>query len=163
VDNYYTIDAQSAAAARAAFLAANPGASEFSPAAIAAVLAAARNTYGNTPPKLPKFSSELAAGYTIDLPGDQKVTPRIEYVYRGAFEYRVFSSAALDAVGSYDLWNAYIEYLPPVKGLRLQFAATNLANSDGIAGRFTDPYGSGQTSNEYIAPRQFVFTAGYSF
>jgi iron complex outermembrane receptor protein len=47
--------------------------------------------------------------------------------------------------------------------LRLSIAATNLGNVDGIAGRFTDPYGSGQTSNEFIAPRQYVFTAGYSF
>ena len=50
-----------------------------------------------------------------------------------------------------------------MQGLRLSLAATNLANADGIAGRFTDPYGSGQTSNEFIAPRQYVLTAAYSF
>jgi iron complex outermembrane receptor protein len=163
VDNYYAIDAQSAAAARAAYEAANPGSSDYSPATIAAIAAAARNTIGNTPPKLPRFASALDAAYSFDLRGDQKLTPRLEYVYRGAFDYRVFDSAALDSVGSYDLWNFYLEYQPPVRGLRLSIAATNLGNVDGIAGRFTDPYGSGQTSNEFIAPRQYVFTAGYSF
>jgi iron complex outermembrane recepter protein len=163
VDNYYAIDAQSAAAARAIYETANPGSNDFSPGTIAAVAAAARNTAGNTPPKLPRFSSALDAAYTFELPVGQKLTPRLEYVYRGAFEYRVFNNAALDAVGSYDLWNVYLEYLPPIKGLRLSVAATNLANVDGMAGRFTDPYGSGQTSNEFIAPRQYVFTAAYRF
>jgi iron complex outermembrane recepter protein len=163
VDNYYAIDAQSAAAARASYEAGNPGSSDFSPGTIAAVATAARNTEGNTPPKLPRFSTALDAAYTFVLPGEQKLTPRLEYVYRGAFEYRVFNDAALDTVGSYDLWNAYLQYLPPVKGLRLSVAATNLANINGVSGRFTDPYGSGQTSNEFIAPRQYVFTVGYSF
>jgi iron complex outermembrane receptor protein len=163
VDNYYAIDAQSAAAARAVYEAANPGSSDYSPATIAAVAAAARNTIGNVPPKLPRLSGSLDAAYSFDIRGDQKLTPRLEYVYRGAFDYRVFDSATLDSVGSYDLWNFYLEYQPPVKGLRLSVAATNLGNVDGIAGRFTDPYGSGQTSNEFIAPRQVVFSAGYSF
>ena len=163
IDRYDAIDAQSAAAARAAYESANPGSNDYGPGTIAAVAAAARNTEGNTPPKLPRFSSALNAAYSFELSAGQKLTPRIEYLYRGAFQYRVFNSAALDTVGAYDQWNLYLEYLPPVKGLRLSLAATNLANVDGISGRFTDPYGSGQTSNEFIAPRQYVFSAGYSF
>jgi iron complex outermembrane receptor protein len=163
VERYDAIDAQSAAAARAAYEAANPGSTGFSPGTIAAVAAAARNTQGNTPPKLPRFSTALDAAYSFALPAQQSFTPRLEYIHRGAFEYRVFNSTALDTVGAYDLWNVYLEYLPPVQGLRLSLAATNLANADGIAGRFTDPYGSGQTSNEFIAPRQYVLTAAYSF
>ena len=161
-DNYYTIDAQSAAAARAAYEAANPGASPFEPAEIAAVAAAASNTKGNTPPKLPKWTGSFNAAYLFNF-GEHAFTPRAEFVYRGGFDYRVFNNSALDNVPSYDLFNLYLEYVPPVHGLKFSFAATNLANKDGIGGRFTDPYGSGQTSNEFIAPRQFVFSAGYSF
>ncbi|MDB5985777.1 MAG: TonB-dependent receptor, partial [Nevskia sp.] len=57
----------------------------------------------------------------------------------------------------------YLEYLPPVQSLHFSIAATNIGDRNGIGGRFTDPYGSGQTSNEYISPRQVVLTAGYSF
>ena len=161
-DNYYTIDAQSASAARKAYEAANPGAGDFDPATIAAVAAAESNTKGNVPPKLPKWAGSLNAAYVFNFL-DQTFTPRAEFVYRGGFDYRVFNNGALDNVPSYDLFNVYLEYVPPIHGLKLSFAATNLANKDGIGGRFTDPYGSGQTSNEFIAPRQFVVSAGYSF
>jgi iron complex outermembrane receptor protein len=161
-DNYYTIDAQSAASARAAYEAANPGAGDFDPATIAAVAAAAQNTKGNTPPKLPKWTGSVNAAYMFNF-GEHTFTPRAEWVYRGAFDYRVFNNSALDNVSSYGIFNLYLEYLPPVHGLKFSFAATNLGNKVGIGGRFTDPYGSGQTSNEFIAPRQFVFSAGYGF
>ncbi len=162
IDHYLAIDAQTAAAARASYAAAHPGSNEFDPGTIAAVAAAARDTQGNTPPKLPKWSGAVAAAYRFDFAG-QTLTPRLEYVYRGAFDYRVFNESALDAVPSYGVVNAYLEYLPPWQGLRFALAATNLADKAGIGGRFTDPYGSGQTSNEYIPPRQYVFTVGYHF
>jgi iron complex outermembrane recepter protein len=162
IDNYTTIDAQTAHTARAAYEAANPGAGDFDPGTIAAVAAAATNTRGNTPPKLPKWSAALAAAYTFDFDA-QSLTPRVELVYRGTFEYRVFNESALDTVGSYDIVNLYLEYAPPIKGLRVSGALTNLADKAGVGGRFTDPYGSGQTSNEYIPPRQFLVTVGYHF
>lgn len=160
--NYYTIDAQSAAAARASYESAHPGAGDYDAATIAAVTAAAANTNGNTPPKLPRWAGSVSAAYTLSF-GTQRLVPRIEWVYRGAFDYRVFNDSTLDTVPSYTIFNLHVEYVPPVTGLKFGFAATNLANKAGIGGRFTDPYGSGQTSNEYIPPRQFVFTAGYGF
>jgi iron complex outermembrane receptor protein len=160
--DYVTIDAQSAAAARNAYQAANPGAGQFDPATIAAVTAAARDTRNNTPPKLPKWAGSLDVAYGFDFAG-QSLTPRLEYVYRGAFEYRVFNESALDTVASYGIFNAYLEYRPPLRGMRLALAATNLTDKAGIAGRFTDPFGSGQTSNEYIPPRQVVFTVSQHF
>jgi len=161
-DDYFILDAQSASAARAAYIAANPGASEYDAATVAAVAAAAANSKGSKPPKLPKWAGSINAAYTFDAAGGT-ITPKIEYVYRGDFIYRVFDSSALDQVPSYSSLNLYIDYVPPVEGLRFSLSATNLTDEDGIGGRFTDPYGSGQTSNEYIAPRQVVFTVGYSF
>ncbi len=160
--DYLVLDAQSAAAARKVYEAAHPGAGDFDPGTIAAVAAAVRNINGNEPPKLPNVSGSIDAGYTFDF-GTSSLTPRIEFVYRGSFVYRVFNESALDNVPSYSIINLYLDYTPPVDHLRLSLAATNVTNSNGIAGRFTDPYGSGQTSNEYIAPRQIVFTARYSF
>lgn len=161
-DNYDLLDAQSAAAARAAYEAAHPGAGDYDPGTIAAVAAAARNSKGFSPPKLPNVAGSIDAAYTIDI-GRNVFTPRVEYVYRGGFNYRVFDDSALDNVSPYGIWNLYLEYLPPVDNLRFSIAATNIGNKAGIGGRFTDPYGSGQTSNEFIAPRQIVFSAQWNF
>jgi iron complex outermembrane receptor protein len=45
----------------------------------------------------------------------------------------------------------------------MQLAGTNLANRDGVNSRYTDPFGTGQTSQQYVAPRQVIFTIGYAF
>ena len=42
-------------------------------------------------------------------------------------------------------------------------AATNVFNKDGVNSQFTDPYGIGQTSRQYIPPRQVIGTIAYSF
>lgn len=160
--NYDVLDAQSAATARATYEAAHPGAGDWDPGTIAAVAAAVKNINGNEPPKLPHVAGSIDAGYTFDVAGGS-LTPRVEYVYRGSFVYRVFNESSLDNVPSYSIINLYLDYAPPIDHLKLSIAATNVTNKAGIAGRFTDPYGSGQTSNEYIAPRQVVFTARYSF
>ncbi|CAN5226689.1 TonB-dependent receptor [soil metagenome] len=162
-DDKFILDAQSAATARAAYEASNPGAGDFDPGTIAAVAAAAQNSKGKKPPKLPNWTGALNAAYTMELGAAGSVTPRVEYVYRGKFVYRVFNSSALDTVGSYNTYNAYLDYVPPVDNLRFTLAVTNIGNKDGISGRFTDPYGSGQTSDQFIAPRQVVLTANYSF
>ncbi len=162
-DDVMILDAQSAAAARRAYEAANPGAGDFDPATIAAVAQAAKNAKGNKPPKLPRWSGSVNAAYTIPAGSIGVFTPRVEYVYRGSFTYRVFNDSSLDTVSPYGIVNLALDYLPPIEGLRFTLAATNVGDKDGIAGRFTDPYGSGQTSNQYIAPRQVMLTANYSF
>ncbi|MDR3507096.1 MAG: TonB-dependent receptor [Caulobacteraceae bacterium] len=161
-DTYYVLDAQSASTARHAYEAAHPGAGDFDPGTIAAVAAAIRDTKGNEPPKLPHLSGSVNVGYTLNI-GQSVITPSIEYVYRGSFIYRVFNESALDKVKAYGVLNMYVDYKPPVDRLHFTLAVTNVTDEVGISGRFTDPYGSGQTSNQYIAPRQVVLTAKYSF
>ena len=159
---YYVLDAQSAAVARRDFLAANPGLSEYDQATVDYVSTQTGNIDGNKPAKLPGVTGSIRAGYSMDFVGGV-LTPKLEYVYRGDHIYRVFNSAELDQVDSYDVVNFYLDYEPPIEGLHLILSATNLGDKDAIAGRFTDPYGSGQTSNQFIAPRQVVLTARYSF
>jgi iron complex outermembrane receptor protein len=38
-----------------------------------------------------------------------------------------------------------------------------VTNKAGVNSRYTDPYGTFQTSQQYIPPRQIVGTIGYSF
>ena len=41
--------------------------------------------------------------------------------------------------------------------------ATNVFNVAGVNSQYTDPYGTGQTSQQYIPPRQIIGTIAYSF
>ena len=57
----------------------------------------------------------------------------------------------------------YLEYVPHGSALRFSLAATNLFDKAGVNSRYTDPFGSGQTSQQYIAPRQVIGTVAYSW
>ena len=64
---------------------------------------------------------------------------------------------------AYTLYNAYIAYTPDDRPWTVSFSALNLGNRNGINSRFSDPYGSGTTSVEYIDPRQVFGTLSFKF
>ena len=64
---------------------------------------------------------------------------------------------------SYTIVNASLEYVPASGPWRLSLTATNLLDSDGVNARYTDPYGTFQTSEQYIPPRQIIGTIAFSF
>jgi iron complex outermembrane receptor protein len=138
------------------------GGAYYNPACWAAVIAGARNIGGNVPPAMPKFSGSLNASYIFDIPTGT-LTPRAELIYRGSEWARVFNEPALDYIGAYALVNFSVRYALAGTGLQMQLAGTNLANRDGVNSRYTDPFGTGQTSQQYVAPRQVIFTIGYAF
>ncbi len=39
----------------------------------------------------------------------------------------------------------------------------NLTNSDSVATRYSDNFGSGEITDSYIPPRQFIFRIGVDF
>jgi len=88
---------------------------------------------------------------------------QLEYMYRGSFQYRIFNDGALDSVPSYDQWNLYLQLTPPGGHWNFSAGVSNLFNVDGINSRYTDPYGTGQTSDEFIPPRQLIGTVAYQF
>ena len=134
----------------------------FDPGCFAAVLAGGKNIEGNSPPAMPSVSGEVDASYSIDFIGGT-LTPRVQVVYRGSEWARIFNEPTLDHVPSYTVTNLNLEYLPRGGHLRLDLAATNVFNVAGINSQYTDPFGTGQTSRQYIPPRQVIFTIGYSF
>ena len=173
--DYLAIDAQTAASIRSAqyaALSANDAAlppgqrcnffCPFNPAVIGAVFAGAQNTNGNKVPKLPTWQGEVTPSYTVEALGG-KVTLRGDIIYRGKFNYRIFAVAALDRVPSYTLYNAFIAYEPDNKPWSVSVAVQNLTNKAGINSKFSDPYGSGTTSVEYIDPRQVLGTVNFRF
>jgi len=160
--NYHTLDAATANQVYASSSACAYGAQYYSSACWAAVEAAAPNVKGNQAPGMPNVQASVSASYLWNVPGGT-LTTRAQYIYRGGYSARILDNPAVDHVPAYFLFNAFVEYKPNRSRWYLSFAGTNLANVDGVNSRFTDPYGSYQTSQQYIAPRQFIGTVGYSF
>lgn len=150
------LDAQTAAGVRNAFP------SPFMPEAIAAAEAAAQNVNGKRLPKMPTTTATGSAAYTFPLPmGD--LTMRGEVSYRGKYNYRIFGISQFDEVPAYTIVNAYIAYQPKDAPWKLSVTATNLFDKTAITSRFADPYGSGTTSVQYMAPRQVFGTVQVKF
>ena len=144
---------------------AGPNTAFFGPAGapcIAAVEAAAEPIKGKTPPDMPKISGSLTGSYDFDVPFGV-LTPRFQYVYRGSEWARIFNVAGLDRVRAYGVSNFNLDFVPTGTNLRLSLTATNAFNVDGVNSKYTDPYGTGQTSQQYIPPRQIIGTVAYRF
>ena len=162
VGNFKTLDAKAAAQLTAASPDCAFGGAFFNPACWAEIVAGTPNTNGNEVPKLPHLQGGVNAAYSSDL-GAWQALSRIEYLYRGAFEYRIFNDGQLDHVGGYSQWNLYFQLTPPGGRLSCSLVASNLFNVAGINSRYTDPFGTGQTSDQFIAPRQLIGTVAYHF
>lgn len=162
VGNFKTLDAKAAAQLTAASPDCAFGGAFFNPGCWAEIVAGTPNTNGNEVPKLPHLQGGVNAAYGSQL-GDWQLLSRSEYLYRGPFEYRVFNDGVLDRVGGYSQWNLYFQLTPPGGHLSASLAVSNLFNVAGINSRYTDPFGTGQTSEQYIAPRQLIASVAYQF
>jgi len=157
--NYFTLDSTTVNK----IYATNPACADiFSTDCINAVAGADRNTMGNEPPKIPHLQGSFNAAYTEAI-GAYTLIPRIEYVYRGHFIYRVFNEGTQDSVPSYGIWNISFELQPPSKYWTLSVAISNLLNEAGVNSKYTDPFGTYQTSEEFIPPRQIIGTIAHRF
>lgn len=154
------IDAQTAAAIRNAQYGAIGGYAPFDPRVIAAVLAGAQDLDGRAVPKLPTWSATVSPSYRWRL-GRGEMELRGDVIRRGAYNYRLFAVAALDRVPGYTIVNATARYQPAGRPWAVSVTADNLFNRVGLASRFSDPYGSGTTSVEYVDPREVFATISF--
>ena len=138
------------------------GGAYYNPACWAAHCLGSRNIGGHQPAKMPKVSGSLAVSYNFRVPTGV-LTPRVQYIYRGSFWARMFEEPTLDKVPSYSLVNLNLQYVPDNSNFTVALALTNVADEAGVNSRYTDPYGIGQTSQQFIPPRQFIATVGYTF
>jgi iron complex outermembrane receptor protein len=165
--DYFTIDSTLANAVVAQGGACTYGGA-YNPACQTLIIAGAANVRGRTPPAMPKVSGAVDASYRFDLGAwgpmpAARLTPRVQYVYRGSEYERIFNQAGLDRLDPYGTTNLNLDYEPAGTKLRLSLAATNALNVHGVNSRYTDPYGSTQTSQQYIPPRQIIGTVAYRF
>lgn len=161
--DYQALDPSAADAAQAA--AGFPGIGGFYGNFYAASLvrrAASVNIKGMKIPKMPSVQGSAAVSWTGEV-GPGEFTARAQYIYRGKFESRVFNRPVQDDTPDYSQVNLFASYAFADSGFSISATVTNLFDEDGINSRFTDPYGSGQVSDTYIAPRQAIFSVGYRF
>jgi iron complex outermembrane receptor protein len=138
------------------------GGAYYNPACWAVEEKAERDIGGNSPPKMPSVQASLAISYDLPVYAGT-LTPRVEYVYRGQMWARVFAEPSVDNIPAYSLVNLNFEYVPDDSQWKVDFAVTNLFDTAGVNSKYTDPYGTFQTSEQFIPPRQIMGTISYSF
>ncbi len=140
----------------------------YNPACWNAELAAERNVGGNAPAKMPNVLGSLSLSYDFSVPDGMIIpsgifTPRLTYIYRGSFWQRIFAEPSVDKVPGYSLVNLNFEYVPTDSPITVQLTISNLFDEAGVNSRYTDPYGTFTTSQQFIPPRQIMGTVSYSF
>ena len=75
----------------------------------------------------------------------------------------VYLEPVLDSVPAYSVVNLNLQFIPTDAKWQAALTATNVFNKAGVNSRYTDPYGTGQTSQQYISPRQVIFSIAYAF
>jgi iron complex outermembrane receptor protein len=139
------------------------GGAFYNSACWAAVVASAKDLKGHEAPAMPNVSGSISASYRFDAPGGD-LTPRVELIYRGKEWARFFNEPGLDRVPAYTIVNLNFEYAPKFnEHLKLSLAVTNIGDKAGINSRYTDPYGTFTTSDQYIPPRQVIGTVAYKW
>jgi len=152
-DSFYTLDVVD-------FL--NSGYGRFTPTGVADRAGLRVDLAGNKPPKLVDFSSRLMLSHSRDLAGG-KLVSRLDYLYRGEYQYRVFNNPQVDSVPAYSTLGLFLGYDFGDLPLHLALQATNLFDEDGVNARFSNPFGLHTTSEEFIPPREIVATIRYRF
>ncbi len=122
----------------------------------------AQNLKGNSVPKLPEWQGTASLTWNGEV-GPGELTARAQYQYRGDFNYRVFNNPYYDFTPSYNVVNLFFKYELKDLPVYASVSVSNLFDKDGVNSSFSDPYGSAQGFRTYIAPRQAIFSVGYSF
>lgn len=123
---------------------------------------ARQNINGNDVPQMPSVQGSAAASWTGQV-GPGEFSARVQYIYRGKYTSRVFDFGDQDKTPSYQQVNLFASYALADTGLHVSATVTNLFDVNGVNSRYTDPYGSAQVFDTYIAPRQAIFSVGYEF
>ncbi len=160
--NFKTIDSITANTVEATDPNCAFGGQYYNPYCWLAVTASARNVGGNPPAKLPKVLGSFDVSYDFSVFGGI-LTPRFQLVYRGGYWARVFDEPTVDKVPGYTLVNLNINYIPDDSPFEISILASNVGNVAGVNSRYTDPYGTGQTSQQFTPPRQVIGTVSYHF
>ncbi len=132
--------------------------------------ALAENIRGNPLPKAPDFSANITLSHVLNAAFGE-VSSRLSYIHRGSFASRVISTSdtdsnglSLDTTEGYDLFNLSI-YVRPAnyENLSVGLLVLNLTDEDAVNSRWSNNFGTAQTSEEFVRPRQIIGRISYSF
>ena len=132
--------------------------------------ALAENIKGNPLPKAPEVSANFALNYVFNTTFGE-VDSRLSFIRRGSFSSRVFSTSdkdnrgvSLDTTKAYGLANLSV-YVRPAnyENLTLGLLVLNLTDEDAVNSRWSNNFGTAQTSEEFVRPRQFIGRVSYRF
>jgi iron complex outermembrane receptor protein len=126
-------------------------------------LSQSTNLKGNKPPKMVDLSARIALTNTFDMSSQGQLTTRLEFVYRGEYQYRVYNNPLVDNVPDYNIVNLFLQYDPPNSPLSFALTVSNLFDESGVNSRFSNPFGLLTTSEEFIPPLQVVASLRYVF
>ncbi len=121
------------------------------------------NLKGNEPPKLVDLMARVGLTNTHTFGGGSVLTSRLDYIYRGEYQYRVYNNPLVDTVPSYDIVNVFFRWDPADSGFSFSVGATNVFDEDGVNSRFSNPFALLTTSEEYIPPREVIAAVSYAF
>ena len=139
------------------------GFSLFGPEIQQARAAEIKNVEGNQLPKVPEFNFSARLNVERGVGDRGNLLATLQIVHRGEYYYRLFNNPVTDRIDSYQKIDFFARFIPNVGNWNLNFQILNLTDESGINSRFTDSFGVGSTSNEYIPPRQVVVGFGYDF
>ena len=122
-----------------------------------------QNLKGNHLAKVPRFTMNVSLGYGHEIADWGEFRGSVQYAFRGEFHHRSFNNPSTDFVESYDTLNFTTRLIPHGSSSFISVMLFNATDKDGINARFTDAFGLGSTSDELIAPRQFMISCGTEF
>ena len=119
---------------------------------------------GNRLINSPELTLSLGAQYAFRLAGDYSLVARLDYYWQDEMYGRIFNRDPIDAIDSWDVWNAQATLLAPGERWFVRVFAKNLLDDDNVVGLYlTDP-SSGLFTNLFtIEPRTYGLAVGYEF
>lgn len=109
----------------------------------------------------PKWTLSASMGYSFDLMGNGKLTPRVDWSYRS----RVYNDAVntpLLVQDGYHLVNAALNYTDASERWSVNLGVKNLTKEVYLGSGYADSFG-GITEGVYGRPREWYLSAGYKF
>lgn len=139
------------------------GESLFSPAVQQARASTIKDVQGNQLAKTPRTTFDLILSRDIRFSQAAWLETTVHVIHRGAFKHRIFNNPRTDGVPSYRRLNVYFTLFPLNGWWQATLRIKNVLDEVGINSQFTDVFGVGATSYEFIPPRTISLEIGAQF
>ena len=119
---------------------------------------------GNQLINSPELTVSLGGQYEFSLAGDYSLLARLDYYWQDEMYGRIFNRDPIDAIDSWDVWNAQATLLAPNETWFVRAFVRNIMDDDNVVGIFVTDPSSGVFTNVFtIEPRTYGLAVGYNF